>query len=200
MRPSLKRPDLPSVEPYKATRPAAGLAATALASAIGYEAAVRALRVHTQPFQWMDPLSDDSPSGTAEVRRLAYRPSPFATRLYVGVWYATAYTFGVTAPGTAPKIQIDLTSDAAPTISIESRTFDDIATPRNPARGANLAASGLVDTSGLLLGQEAYTATTWTETPFNPGPLSGGDGWIAVEATAAQILAVQWVEVVSAEV
>lgn len=197
-RPSLKRPELPSDEPYKGTRPALGLAASGLAAAVGYEAAVRALRSHVQPFQWVDPLSDDTPSGSAETRRMAYRPSPFATTLYVAVWYATGYTFGKTAPGTAPKIDVDLVDDATLTVQ-DSFTADNIATPRNPRRGANLNNSGLTDTSGLLLGGEQYASTPWVGA-LDVSGLAGADGWLIIEATAAQILAVGWVEVVSAEV
>ena len=198
-RPSMKRPSLPSDEPYKGTRPAAGLALSGLAAAVGYEAAARALRSHLQPFQWVNPLTDDTPSALAETRRMAYRPSPFAKTLYVAVWYASAYAFGETAPGVTPKIQVDLVDDA--TLStLDTFTVDDLPQARNPSRGARLATSGLVSTSGLLSGLEVYASNAWIESPLSVSGLSGADGWLVVEATGAQVLAVGWVEVVNAEV
>lgn len=196
---SLYRPSLPSDVPYQATRPASGIAASSVAGAVGYEAAVRALRSHVQPFQWMDPLADDIPQAAAETRFVAYRPSPFATALYVGIWYASAFSFGVTAPGAAPKLDVSLIADAGGA-TVDQFTIDELAQPRDVSRGANLAASGLVDTTGLLAGREQYASNMWTETPLDVTGLAGADGWIEVEATACQVLAVGWVEVVSAEV
>ena len=119
--------------------------------------------------------------------------------LYVAVWYASAYAFGETAPGVTPKIQVDLVDDA--TLStLDTFTVDDLPQARNPSRGARLAASGLVSTSGLLSGLEVYASNAWIESPLSVSGLSGADGWLVIEATGAQVLAVGWVEVVNAEV
>ena len=194
-----KRAILPSVEPFKATRPALGIVASALGGATGYEAGVRALRSHVQPFQWMDPLNDDVPSAAAETRRVAYRPSPYALSLYVGIWYATATPYGTTLPGTPPKFVVSLLDDAT-LLSVDSFNVESLPERRSNSRTANLANSGQTDTTGLLFGEEVYAANTWLESPLNAAALTGGDGWLEVEATAAQILAVGWVEVPRAEV
>lgn len=195
---STRRANLPSAEPYKATRPAAGIAASALGGATGYEAAVRALRSHVQCFQWMDPLTGDAPTATPETRRVAYRPSPYAQALYVAVWYAADVPNGTTLPAVNPKIDVQLETDAG--VGVDGYTVDDLPERRATIRTADFATSGRVDTSGLLEGRELYVSNSWVEAPLDVLGLVGGDGWLHVEGTAVQILAVGWVEVVLAEV
>jgi hypothetical protein len=193
-----RRASLPSAEPYKATRPAAGIAAAALGGATGYEAGVRALRSLVQCFQWIDPLTDDAPSATPETRRVSYRPSPYAQALYVAVWYAADVPNGTTLPAVNPKIDVQLNDDAG--VGIDGYTIDDLPERRTNSRTADLAASGSTDTTGLLAGREQYASNSWVEAPLDVLGLAGADGWLHVEGTAVQILAVGWVEVVSAEV
>jgi hypothetical protein len=189
-------PDIPDLEALRSGRPAASGAAVPLVQAPGYTLGLRCLRTHVQPFTLED-WRDDIVPYAAETRRMLYRPSPLATRLWVGVWYGSRWR----RPGTASppsKVEINLSIIDDATLTALPGISDNLILPR-PERAAfpgdwpGLAFTP--DNSDLNFGSEQFACTPWEGLDISG--LAGLDGWVVVRAEGAAVSAVAWAELVS---
>jgi hypothetical protein len=195
-------PDIPDLEALRSGRPAASGAAVPLVQSPGYTLGLRCLRTHVQPFtliNWRDDLVPYSP----EARRVLYRPSPLATRLWVGVWYGANWrTSG--APSSPPsKVEIDISVIDDATLTALPGASGNLVLPR-PARAIGVTGASPVNwipsppslsNSGLNAGEEQFACTPWEGLDISG--LSGLDGWVVVLAEGAAVSAVAWAELVS---
>ena len=194
-------PDIPDLEALRSGRPAASGAAVPLMQAPGYTLGLRCLRTHVQPFTLINWRNDLVPY-TAETRRVLYRPSPLATRLWVGVWYGANWLRpGTGSPPSKTEIDVSVISDA--TLTALPGISDNLILPR-PERASGVSGTSAVgwipslpslSNSGLNAGEEQFACTPWEGLDISG--LAGLDGWVAVRAEGAAVSAVAWVELVS---
>jgi hypothetical protein len=195
-------PDIPDLEALRSGRPAASGAAVPLMQAPGYTLGLRCLRTHTQPFTLINWRNDLVPY-TAETRRVLYRPSPLATRLWVGVWYGANWiTFG--APSSPPpKTELGIAVVVDATLTTLPGASSNLVLP-SPALASEVGGMNAVDwlpvipslsNSGLNVGDEQFACTAWDG--FDISGLNGLDAWVTVQAEGVAVSAVAWVELVS---
>jgi hypothetical protein len=188
-------PDIPDLEALRSGRPAASGAAVPLVQAPGYTLGLRCLRTHTQPFTLDDWHDDIVPYG-AETRRVLYRPSPLATRLWVGVWYGSRWLrTGTSVPPSKTEIDVSVISDA--TLTALPGVSSNLILPRPERAGFAGDWPVLVRPadSDLNFGSEQFACTPWEGLDISA--LAGLDGWVAVRAEGAAVSAVAWAELVS---
>jgi hypothetical protein len=192
-------PDIPDLEALRSGRPAASGAAVPLVQAPGYTLGLRCLRTHVQPFTLED-WTDDVVPYVAETRRVLYRPSPLATRLWVGVWYGSRWrTPGApSSPPSKTELGVAVIDDA--TLTTVPGTSGNLVLPRPERAGGTSAVDWLpaipsLDNSGLNAGEEQFACTLWDGLDISA--LSGLDGWVVVQAEGVAVSAVAWAELVS---
>jgi hypothetical protein len=195
-------PDIPDLEALRSGRPAASGAAVPLMQAPGYTLGLRCLRTHVQPFTLINWRNDLVPY-VAETRRVLYRPSPLATRLWVGVWYGAYWrTFG--APSSPPsKTELGIAVVVDATLTTLPGASGNLILPR-PERANGVSGTSAVDwipslpslsNSGLNSGEEQFACTAWDG--FDISGLNGLDAWVTVQAEGVAVSAVAWAELVS---
>jgi hypothetical protein len=194
-------PDIPDIEALRSGRPAASGAAVPLVQAPGYTLGLRCLRTHVQPFTLED-WRDDIVPYAVETRRVLYRPSPLATRLWVGVWYGANWRRpGTASPPSKTEIDVSVISDA--TLTALPGISDNLILPR-PERASGVSGTSAVDwlpalasldNSGLNSGEEQFACTPWDGLDISG--LAGLDGWVVVRAEGVAVSAVAWAELVS---
>jgi hypothetical protein len=190
-------PDLPDLEALRSGRPAASGAAVSLVQAPGYTLGLRCLRTHTQPFTLND-WHDDLVPYVAETRRVLYRPSPLATRLWVGVWYGSRWRTpaGPSSPPSKTELGVAVVVDA--TLTTLPGASGNLILPR-PERAAFPGdwpgVAVIPDNSDINFGSEQFACTPWDG--FDISGLAGLDAWVTVQAEGVAVSAVAWVELVS---
>jgi hypothetical protein len=173
-----------------------------LVQAPGYTLGLRCLRTHVQPFTLED-WPDDLVPYVAETRRVLYRPSPLATRLWVGVWYGANWrTFG--APSSPPsKTELGVAVVVDATLTTLPGASSNLVLPR-PARAMGVSGASAVNwtpaipslsNSGLNAGDEQFACTPWDG--FDISGLNGLDAWVMVRVEGVAVSAVAWAELVS---
>jgi hypothetical protein len=194
-------PDIPDLEALRSGRPAASGAAVPLVQAPGYTLGLRCLRTHVQPFTLED-WRDDIVPFALETRRVLYRPSPLATRLWVGVWYGANWLRpGTGSPPSKTELQLTIINDA--TLTAIPGSIPSLNLPR-PERASGVSGTSAVgwipslpslSNSGLNAGEEQFACTPWDGVDITA--LNGLDGWVVVGVEGLAVSAVAWVELVS---
>lgn len=195
-------PDIPDLEALRSGRPAASGAAVPLVQAPGYTLGLRCLRTHVQPFTLINWRNDLVPY-VAETRRVLYRPSPLATRLWIGVWYGANWrTAGApSSPPSKTELQLTIIDDA--TLTAIPGSIPSLNLPR-PERAMGVTGASPVNwipsppslsNSGLNAGEEQFACTPWDGVDITA--LNGLDGWLVVRAEGVAVSAVAWVELVN---
>lgn len=187
-------PSLPDVEALKTARPASSGAALPLVQAPAYTLGLRALRTHTQHYT-LEFWQQDVVPMVAETRRILYRPSPLAQRLWVGAWVGAQW-FGVgSSPPAKTEVKLRVINDSAlaPVSSIVSlnlgrRRFPGFTGDWSPAPPF------VVGNSDLNQGSEQLASLPWDGLDITG--LNGLDGWVEVVTEGVSVLSVMWVELV----
>ena len=194
-------PDIPDLEALRSGRPAASGAAVPLVQAPGYTLGLRCLRTHVQPFTLIN-WRDDIVPFALETRRVLYRPSPLATRLWVGVWYGANWLRpGTGSPPSKTELQLTIINDATLTAIPGSIPSPNLPRPERASGVSGTSAVGWIPSlpslsnSGLNAGEEQFACTSWDGVDITA--LNGLDGWVVVRAEGVAVSAVAWVELVS---
>jgi hypothetical protein len=189
-------PDIPDLEALRSGRPAASGAAVPLVQAPGYTLGLRCLRTHTQPFT-LDDWHDDIVPFALETRRVLYRPSPLATRLWVGVWYGSRWLRpGTGSPPSKTELQLTIINDATLTAIPGSIPTLNLPRPERAGFAGDWPSAAVRPAdSDLNFGSEQFACTPWDGVDITA--LNGLDGWVVVRAEGAAVSAVAWVELVS---
>lgn len=190
-------PSLPEDEALKVARPASSAAALPLVLAPAYTLGLRAIRSHTHHFtlrQWQDDLVADP----AETRRVLYRPSPLARRLWVGCWVGTNWR-GLTGGRPAKvELQVSLIDDAA-LAPVGGSASLALGRPLRPAYTGHVwqpIPAFEPDDSDLNSGLEQLASAPWQGLDITG--LNGLDGWVVIRAAGLSVLSTTWVELVEA--
>lgn len=188
----LTLPNLPDAEALKTGRPASSGAALPLVQAPGYTLGLRALRTHTQHYT-LDDWELDLVPISAEVRRVLYRPSPFAQRLFVFAWVGTDWRGRSSAPAKV-EVQLAILENAGLTL-VASAPTRNLGRPRRPGYPGDWVPAPVftVEDSNLNSGTEQLVAMF---EPIDITGLNGLDGWVEVTTEGASVLSVTWVELV----
>jgi hypothetical protein len=190
-------PDIPDLEALRSGRPAASGAAVPLVQAPGYTLGLRCLRTHVQPFTLED-WHDDVVPYVADARRVLYRPSPLATRLWVGVWYGSRWRTpsSPSSPPSKTELGVAVIDDA--TLTTVPGTSGNLILPRPDRAGFAGDWPGVAtipDNSDIIFGSEQFACTMWDGLDISA--LAGLDGWVVVQAEGVAVSAVAWAELVS---